>query len=123
MLPLIFVKRKTSAMYMTLLIVHSMFRWAVLVALIISIYRACTGYFKNKPFTSADNSLRHWTATIGHIQLIIGVILYTKSPISHFFWTNQNSSLQHAFFPVVHAILMSVAIVVITIASAIAKRK
>jgi len=79
-----------------------------------------------KEFTKLDNSLRHWTATIAHIQLIIGMILYLKSPITKMIFSNFKEALNHAevtFFGLIHIGLMLVAIVVITIGSSLAKRK
>lgn len=113
-------------MYSTLLILHSIFRWLVLIALLISIYRASIGYFQKRIFTSRDHLFRHWTATIAHIQLVIGMLLYLKSPIVKFFWKNKQEAMQTkgiSFFSIYHVLLMFGAIVLITIGSAFAKRK
>ena len=66
---------------MFLLAFHSALRWLVLIALIFSISRAAKGYFTKAAFTYADNALRHWTATIAHIQLVIGMTLYLRNPL------------------------------------------
>lgn len=113
-------------MYSTLLILHSIFRWLVLIALLISIYRASRGYFLKKIFTSSDHLFRHWTATIAHIQLVIGMLLYLKSPIVKFFWKNKEEAFptkEFSFFSIYHILLMFGAIVLLTIGSAFAKRK
>lgn len=113
-------------MYLTLLPLHSLFRWLVLAFLLFSIYRAFVGYTQNKTFSKTDNAFRHWTATIAHIQLIIGMILYTQSPIVKYFWTETKISLQNldlTFYGLIHIFLMLTSIVVLTIGSAKAKRK
>jgi len=113
-------------MYSTLLSLHSLVRWLVLVFLVYSIYRAFIGYTKNKTFSKTDNALRHWTATVAHIQLMIGIILYTKSPMVKYFWTDTKAALQNldlTFYGLIHIILMLTSIVVLTIGSALAKRK
>ena len=113
-------------MYQTLLFYHSLFRWLVLVSLLYSIFRAYKGYFSNIPFSKTDNAVRHWTATIAHIQLIIGIVLYTQSPVIKYFWHNFNEAihdLDSTFFGLLHIILMLTAIVLITIGSALSKRK
>jgi hypothetical protein len=113
-------------MYPTLLIFHSLFRWLVLGTLATSIYRAYIGFSNNKTFSKVDNSLRHWTATTTHIQLIIGIILYTKSPLIKYFLGNFNATIhvwEVSFFGVVHSLLMITSIVLVTIGSALAKRK
>jgi hypothetical protein len=113
-------------MYQTLLILHSLFRWLVLGTLGTSIYLAYIGYSSNKSFSKGDNSLRHWTATTAHIQLIIGITLYIKSPLIKYFWSNLNATFhiwETSFFGIIHSLLMLTSVVLITIGSALAKRK
>jgi hypothetical protein len=113
-------------MYQTLTFYHSFFRWIVLASLIYSILRAYRGYTSKRPFTKADNAVRHWTATIAHIQLVIGIILYSQSPLIKYFWKNFSKEIHQpdtAFFGVLHITLMLTAIVLITIGSALSKRR
>ncbi|SHF95300.1 hypothetical protein [Chryseobacterium sp. OV279] len=113
-------------MYQTLTFLHSTFRWIVLLSLVYALWRAYRGYFHHKTFSNTDDSVRHWTATIAHIQLILGTILYVKSPIVKYFWKNfseAKESLDLLFFGLIHISLMITAIVLITIGSALAKRK
>ncbi|WP_080779170.1 hypothetical protein [Chryseobacterium phocaeense] len=113
-------------MYQTLTFLHSLFRWIVLLSLVYAIWRSCRGYFYHKIFTKTDNGVRHWTATIAHVQLILGILLYTKSPIVKYFWKNfseAKASLDLLFFGLIHILLMITAVVLITIGSAFAKRK
>ena len=113
-------------MYQTLIYLHSAMRYLVLIALIGAIITAYKGYFAKKSFSKTDNAIRHWTATIAHIQLLIGIILYTQSPIIKYYWGNFKTAsqyLENNFFGIIHLILMLTAIVIITIGSALAKRK
>lgn len=113
-------------MYQTLTFYHSIVRWLVLASLLYSIYRAYKGYTSNAQFSKTDNSIRHWTATIAHIQLVIGITLYTQSPIIKYFWKNFNEAIHNidtAFFGLLHIILMLIAIILITIGSALSNRK
>lgn len=113
-------------MYEALLTMHSYVRWLVLVALLLAIYRAGKGYISKATFTPTDNAVRHWAATIAHIQLLIGIILYFSSPVTKYFWANLKEAAPHkqfTFFSVIHMLLMLTAIVFITIGSAMAKRK
>lgn len=117
---------KNLKMYQTLTFLHSTFRWLVLLSLLYSIFRAYKGYFSNKEFTKTDNSIRHWTATIAHVQLVLGIILYSQSPIIKYFWKNFNEakeSFDLLFFGIIHIFLMLFSIILITIASAVSKRK
>jgi cytochrome bd-type quinol oxidase subunit 2 len=113
-------------MYQTLTFLHSLTRWLVLLSLLYAIFRSFKGYFSGRKFTKTDDSVRHWTATIAHIQLIIGMIFYFKSPVIQYFWKNLNDakeSFEHLFFGLIHISLMITAIIIITIGSALAKRK
>jgi hypothetical protein len=113
-------------MYQHLLVFHSIFRWLVLGSLLLTIYKAYTGYSQNRPFSKGDNSLRHWTATIAHTQLVIGIILYIKSPNTQYFWRNFSEAINYfdtTFFALYHFLLMLTSVVLVTIGSALAKRK
>lgn len=113
-------------MYSTLLGLHAVVRWLVLIFILYAIYRAFIGFTRNRKFSKTDNAFRHWTATVAHIQLMIGVILYTKSPIAKYFWTDTETASQHldlTFYGIIHIILMLTAIILLTIGSALAKRK
>ncbi len=121
-----FVPLNKKYMYQSLIFFHSVFRWLVLASLIWCIVRSYKGYFSNADFSKGDNALRHWTATIAHIQLVLGIILYTQSQVIQFFWNNFNEAIHHletTFFALLHMILMLIAIILITIGSAKAKRK
>jgi len=113
-------------MYQTLTFLHSTIRWLVLLSLFYSIFRAYRGYFSNKEFSKTDNSVRHWTATIAHIQLFLGITLYSQSPIIKYFWKNFEAAKQNfdlLFFGVIHIFLMLFSIILITIGSSVSKRK
>lgn len=113
-------------MYSTVLILHSAFRWLVLLSLSYAIFRAYKGHASNSSFSRWDNKVRHWTATIAHIQLILGMLVYIKSPIIQYYFSdfkNLISNWDMTFFGLFHFGLMISAIVIITIGSAKAKRK
>ncbi|MFN8345357.1 MAG: hypothetical protein U0X91_10150 [Spirosomataceae bacterium] len=113
-------------MYSTLLFFHSGFRWLVLAGLVYSLSGAYTGISNHRPFTKTDNAVRHWTATISHIQLTLGVTLYFVSPIIKYFLSQTKEAIQHldiAFFGLIHSTIMFAAVVIITIGSSLAKRK
>lgn len=112
-------------MYSTLIFLHSLTRWFVVISLVYAIYRAYSGFKFQKTFSKADNSIRHWTATIAHVQLIIGILVYTQSPTISYFWKHTKTALHNwdvTFYSLIHALLMLLAIVVLTIGSAKAKR-
>jgi uncharacterized membrane protein YfcA len=113
-------------MYNSLLFLHSIFRWLVLISLLYALLRAYHGYKNKRSFARADNSTRHWAATIAHVQLILGFTLYLISPLVKYFYTARSESRttgEPLFFGMVHIAVMLSAIVVITIGSSLAKRR
>ncbi len=113
-------------MYRYLLAAHSLVRWFVLASLLFAIFRAYKGWLSKRAFLKTDNSVRHWTATIAHIQLLLGVWLYFISPVIDYFLHNYKDAVhlrQIRFFGMEHSLMMLTAIVVITIGSVKAKRK
>ena len=113
-------------MYQTLTFLHSITRWFVLLSLLCSILRAYNGYRNAKAvFSKTDDTIRHWTATISHIQLLIGVVLYMHSPIIKYFWYNfdeAKSNFDNLFFALIHIVCMLLGISMITVGSAKAKK-
>lgn len=113
-------------MYVSLLFFHSIFRWLVLPGLLFGIVRGVRGWSGQQPFTRMDDMIRHVTATIAHIQLMIGYVLYFNSPLIQYFRSNFSEAIHQPdllFFGLIHITLMTLAIVVITIGSAAAKRQ
>lgn len=113
-------------MYHILIVLHSYVRWFVLLSLGIALYKAFRGYFSNRSFTKSDNAVRHWTATTAHIQLMLGMTLYFQSPLIKYFFKNRSivrENIEYLFFGMIHSTLMLVAIVIVTIGSAMAKRR
>ncbi|TSJ43376.1 hypothetical protein FO440_04050 [Mucilaginibacter corticis] len=113
-------------MYATLLALHSLTRWLVLTSLLFAIFWAYRGWLLNKPYLRFDDGLRHITATIAHIQLTLGLSLYFISPIVSYFLHNFSTAVHERairFFGMEHITMMLIAITLITIGSAKAKRK
>jgi hypothetical protein len=113
-------------MYSIIIALHSLIRWFVLASLLFAIFRAYRGWFAKKSFTRFDNSIRHWTATIAHIQLVLGLWLYFISPIIDYFLHHYKDAVHQKgirFFGMEHSVMMIIAIIVITIGSAKAKRR
>ncbi len=113
-------------MYTNIIFLHSITRWLVLVTLLYALYRSINGLLFHRKFTSHDNKVRHWSATIAHIQLVFGVWLYFISPVIDYFLHNYKDAVKQPdvrFFGMEHSVMMLSAIVLITIGSAKTKRK
>ena len=113
-------------MYSVLLLLHSYNRWLVLISLVFTIFRSYQGWLRHKHFTKFDDRTRHITATIVHIQLLLGLWLYAISPLVSFFlhhFEEAEKEREIRFFGMEHSSMMLVAVVLISIGSAKAKRK
>ena len=113
-------------MYSILLTLHSLFRWLVLISLLLAVFRAYQGWLGNKLFSARDNSLRIATVTIAHIQLVLGISLYCISPVVRYFLNYFKQAVherQIRFFGMEHITMMVIAIVLITIGSVKAKKQ
>lgn len=113
-------------MFSTLLALHSLFRWFVLISIVYSIFLGYRGWLKKRPFTSYDKWVRLITVSFAHIQLMIGGWLYFISPIVDYFLKNFSESMhqtQLRFFGMEHVTMMLVGIGVVTVGSSIARRK
>ncbi|WP_345213896.1 hypothetical protein [Mucilaginibacter gynuensis] len=113
-------------MYPYLIFFHSVFRWLVLLSLFYAITRGIRGWLTHQSFSRSDNAIRHITATIAHIQLAVGYILYFQSPLVAYFRSHYHEAVKQfdfLFFGLIHISMMTVAIILITIGSSAAKRK
>jgi hypothetical protein len=113
-------------MYPILLTVHSLFRWIVLISLLYALFRGYKGWLTRDVFSGFDDKVRHTTATIAHVQLLIGLGLYWLSPLVIYFRNHFGEAVgqrEIRFFGMEHSTMMFIAIVVISIGSSMAKRK
>jgi 4-amino-4-deoxy-L-arabinose transferase-like glycosyltransferase len=113
-------------MYTLLLSIHSIVRWLILLVFVYAIIRAFYGWLLAKEFTKTDKRILLITASLAHLQLVVGVWLYFVSPIVNFFIHNFHEAVklkEFRFFGMEHSLLMLIAITLITIGSSVAKRK
>ncbi|RFZ81725.1 hypothetical protein DYU05_18045 [Mucilaginibacter terrenus] len=113
-------------MYNLILPLHSLVRWLVLASLLFAIYRSYYGWLGKKKYSRFEDKVRHTTATISHIQFVVGLWLYVVSPITTYFIHNFGTAVRMRdvrFFGMEHVTMMFIAITLITIGSSKAKRK
>lgn len=105
-------------MFSGLLHAHSGIRWIILLAIVLSII---IGFANRKESGFKSRSMALITLISAHIQLLIGLALYFMSPAVQY--TSEMMSVPRArFFTIEHAMLMLVAVVLITIGWSKAKR-
>lgn len=105
-------------MYQAFTFYHSLLRWLVLISLVYAIVRAAKGYFSKGTYTASDDMIRRVTTGIAHVQLIVGMVFYYKSPLVSYFWVHR----QMVFYGLVHPLLMIAAVVLMTVGAARVKR-
>ncbi|WP_207536352.1 cytochrome B [Desertivirga arenae] len=110
-------------MYSAFLTTHSIIRFAVIIASVLSILLAFAGWFGNKEYTKGNKVLNLLALISAHLQLVVGLILYFISPIvnsAEFGAAMKNSSLR--YWKVEHMAMMIIAIVLITVGYSKSKR-
>ena len=111
-------------MYQTLLAIHNVTRWLVLISLIFSVFISTEGLITKRAYISLDKVARGFTSGLSHIQLLIGLLLYAfVSPITQSFFQNgAKGNDQLFFFGVTHVVIMILAVIIITVGASMAKR-
>ena len=113
-------------MYTGLLHTHNLFRWLVLIAAVLAIGFAFTGWFRKRDWKQTDNVLGLLLTISVDIQLVVGMILYlfasplTKAAFADFGAAMKNADLR--FYAVEHILMMIIALVVIHIGRSKSKK-
>jgi len=101
---------------------HSINRWLVLIFIVLAIISAFQGWFGKKTYTEGDRKKSLFALIFTHVQFILGLILYFISPyVKHESGVMKDALLR--FYTVEHFSMMLIAIILITMGYAIAKRK
>ena len=108
-----------------LLHLHNFLRWVILVLLLVSIFKAYSGWQNKKVFAPGDKKVWLFTMICGHITLLIGLYQisfgrygFTNLPAG----TNIMKDNFYRFFLVEHPVGMLIAIVLITLGHGMAKK-
>ncbi len=100
---------------------HSGLRWIVLALLVYAIINAFTKWQAAKTFEDKDRKINLFAMVFTHIQFLTGVILYFMSSKVQFNSMTMKDSMLR-FFSVEHALMMLIAVALITIGNAAAKK-
>ncbi|WP_066756777.1 cytochrome B [Crocinitomix algicola] len=101
---------------------HSGWRWIVLVLLITAVVKAHLGWKQNKNFKPSDKKLALFAMIAFHIQFLFGWVLYFFSPKVAFIAETMSIKILR-FFTVEHSLIMTIAMVLITIGHSKSKKK
>ena len=108
-------------MYNGLLVTHSYLRYILLILLLVVIVTSLLAMLNRKPYTSTDNKLSLSLFIATHLQLLVGLILFFKSPVVQFSGAAMKDAASR-YWLVEHNTAMLIAIVLITLARTTSKK-
>lgn len=113
-------------MYTGLLHTHNLFRWLVLIALVLAVLFALTGWFGKREWNKKDNITGLILMIFMDIQFLVGLILYALvSPITKAAFNDFGAAMKNAdlrFYAVEHILMMVIALVLVHIGRAKSKK-
>ena len=113
-------------MYTGLLHTHNMFRWLVLLTLVLAVIFAFSGWMKKQDWNKKDNLTGLLLTIFIDIQFLVGIILYaflspvTKAAFNDFGAAMKNADLR--FYAVEHILMMIIALVLVHIGRSKSKK-
>lgn len=101
-------------MYVAVVFGHSVLRWAALLLGAVAVWRAVTGQSRGRAWSSADSAACLAFMIVLDLQLLVGLVLYVKSPITilglhELDLAARSSSLR--FFTFIHPVIMLASVV------------
>lgn len=106
---------------------HNLLRWVILILLLISIFKAYTGWQQKRAFTDGDRRIWLFTLIASHINLLVGIyqLLWGRFGALKVNLPEGVSVMQDKFFRffwVEHPTFMVISIILITAAYRMAKK-
>lgn len=106
-------------MYTGLLHTHNMFRWLVLIVIVLAVVFAFIGWFNKRDWNKKDNTTGLILTIFMDIQFLVGIVLYAfVSPLTKAAFNNFGAAMKNAdlrFYAVEHILLMIIALVLVHI--------
>lgn len=97
---------------------HSVWRYVVILLLLVAFLNALTGYIGKKAYTEGNRKLNVFALISTHIQLLLGLLLYFMND-----WYKVDSSIAvNRYWKMEHISIMLIAVVLITIGNSRSKK-
>jgi len=113
-------------MYTALLHSHNGLRWLVLLAFLVSIVLACSGWFGKRNWKKSDKLSGLFLVIFMDLQFLIGIVLYAFiSPITKAAFVDFGAAMKNAdlrFYAVEHILMMVIALILMHIGRAKSKK-
>jgi len=100
--------------YLTIKHLHSVMRWLLLVALIVSIGFSLYAMLRKNGLSAPGRLVSRITMYLAHFQLLIGILIYFVSPKVVFSFTSMKNPVLR-FYLIEHMMIMIVGITLITL--------
>ena len=101
-------------MYSAFLLIHSLLRWVVVIAGLVTLARAISGITGRRNWLAGDAAAVRWFSIALDVQFVIGLLLYVwLSPFIRDAWADMAATMRNAplrFFAVEHLIGMLIGI-------------
>jgi uncharacterized membrane protein len=109
-----------------LLHLHNLLRWVIIILLLLSIFKAFSGWQQKKVFSAGDKRVWLFTLISGHITLLVGLYQWLWGRYCLLKGLPEGVSVMkdkfYRFFLVEHPVFMILAIVMITLGYGMAKK-
>ncbi|HMR91903.1 MAG TPA: hypothetical protein PKC69_06300 [Chitinophagaceae bacterium] len=114
-------------MYTGMIHLHSIFRWVILLLLLVAVFRHFTGMSSRRMVNSADQKIDLFLLISAHLTLVVGVYLWIVGPwglklIQGLGFGAVMKNDTYRFFAVEHLAGMLIAIILITVGRGAVKR-
>jgi hypothetical protein len=107
--------------YSFVLQLHSIFRYVVVVLVLLAIIQALLGWLGKRPYTPLNKKVNLFAMISAHTQLLIGIVLYFVSPFVQFNADTMKNATTR-YYTVEHWVMMIIAIALITIGHSKSKK-
>jgi len=104
---------------------HNLLRHAIIIFLVINVVKSFLGWFGKKEYTAGDNKLSLFLFISAHLQLVVGLVLYSVSGVVKVAMADMGEAMKDAvlrFWAVEHMLSMIVGIIIITLGRIMAKK-
>ena len=109
--------------YETLKLIHSGFRYVVLLLIVFALIQSLAGWLGKKSYTEGNRKLNLFAMISAHIQLLLGLLIYFASPLVQL--NDMGTVMKDAtlrYWTVEHAVMMIIALILITIGHSRSKK-
>ena len=114
-------------MYNSILYLHSILRWVIIVLAVVVIFRSLAGMMAGKPFGAGDKRTGLFLMISAHLTLLVGLYLWLFGPlglanIRNLGFGEVMKDRPYRFFAVEHLFGMLIAIALITVGRGVSKK-